>query len=145
MTKIRVTVTDRRQTERLLSQMPRELRGKQLKKAVRSANNIVATEARRRVPKPGYPGDKPDKKPLRDTIKVVVREGSRFVASFVGPTWPDGAHGHLVEHGHFTVTNIGLGFVAGRPFLRPAADLTEPKQRQVIIKTLKNGIRDLAK
>ena len=143
---IKIEIKDTKQTDKLLSRMPIEIRGKTLKKALRAAGNVVAREARRIAPKPGYPGDDPTKEPLNKTIKTVVRDYGTVIAAFVGPERPNGAHGHLVEYGHAKVlwgTPTGER-VQGKPFMRPAADTTEAQQQKKIIETLKREIGKLA-
>lgn len=134
------------ETDKLLGQIPIELRSKTLKKALRKAGQVVAREARRLAPKPGYPGDKPGKKPLKNTIRVKIADYGQTQAAFVGPSYPDGAHGHLVEYGHDKVLwgeRTGE-YVRGKPFMRPSADSTEAQQREAIIGTLKAEINKLA-
>lgn len=128
----------------LLSKFELADRGLGLSKALRKAANVVAKRAKELCPKPGYPGDDPSKKPLRDTIGVVVREYMTAIVIYVGPQYPAGAHGHLIEFGHHLVlfgveTSI---FVAAKPFMRPAADETKSEQIQAITNSLQS---DLAK
>lgn len=161
--------------EALLERLPIELRTTALTKAVRAAGKVVAERARQLCPPPGYPGDKPGLKPLRDTIGVQVRyyerEQDAAVVAVVGPEYPAGAHGHLVEFGHRIVGNAQLsegssqgeaaaglfspaeylrrahragGEVAPQPFLRPAADETEAEQRAALAGTLQKELEKLA-
>lgn len=157
---VSVSLTDTKTTDALLANLPIELRGKTLTKAIRKAGNEVAKEARRRLTAnnmPGYPGDKPDKPPIAKTVKTVVRMYGVVVAAFVGPTYPDAAHSHLLEFGHRVVLPRGKSprkrksgepaaktFVKGRPYLRPAADLTKGQQQAAIIETLKKGLSEIA-
>jgi len=65
---------------------------------------------------------------LARSISIVGKRytsvGVVFVA--VGPKWPEGAHGHLVEYGHkasgWYAKQAGATFVRARPFMRPAWD-----------------------
>lgn len=143
---IDVKISIPEETDKLLGQIPINLRRRSLKKALRKAGQVVAREARRLAPRPGYPGDKPGKKPLKNTIRVKVSDFGEVQAAFVGPSYPEGAHGHLVEFGHEEVLwgkRTG-GFVREKPFMRPAADSTEAQQREAIISTLKKDIEKLA-
>jgi hypothetical protein len=75
------------------------LRDQQTQKELEKLLKPVLSTAKKLVPKPGYPGDKPQYKPLRDTLKVAsrtMRPGSTWYG-MVGPQYPAGAHGHLVE------------------------------------------------
>ena len=143
---MRAKITAPKNTEALLKRMPIELRGKQLKAATRKAGAVVAVAARKRwrqtLPAAGYPGDKPGKTPLIKTISTVTREKGSMVASFTGPRWPEGAHGHLVEFGFIHVGGVR---VEPKPALRPAGKETEQKQRHTMIDTLKKGLKDLAR
>lgn len=133
--------------DKTLAKIQVQLRGKTLTKAVRAAGQVVAKEAARLAPEPGYAGDVPGKTPLRKTIKTVVRQYKNGIVSFTGPIRPDGAHGHLVEYGHRLVawgvpTNKD---VPPHPFLRPAADSTQSEQQRVIIATLRKEAERLGK
>lgn len=144
---IQVRISDTDRVDRLLGKMPIALREKTLIKAVRKAARIVAKEASRQAPKPGYVGDVPGLPALSKNIKAVVRTKGDSVAGFVGPTYPAAPHGHLVEFGHEAVFwgNRTEGRrVEGKPYLRPAADETESAQQQAIITTLKAEIGKLA-
>jgi hypothetical protein len=52
----------------MLSRMPA------IKKGLRNAGNVVRKRVQETLPKPGYPGDKPGLKPLRDTVATKVKE-----------------------------------------------------------------------
>lgn len=144
---VQVKVGDTKRVERLLTKLPVELRTKALNQAVRAAGRIVANQAKQLCPKPGYRGDKQGLKPLRDTIGVVVRDYANGPAAIVGPQYPAGAHGHLVEFGHDEVL---WGQRTGRrvkpkPFLRPAADQTKSQQQAALIAKIKAGIDKAAR
>lgn len=143
---VRVRIKEVGKADELLAGLPIELRGNALTKAVRAAGNVVAKEARRLAPKPGYAGDDASKEPLNKTIKVKVRRYNNAIVGFVGPTRPNGAHGHLVEYGHAKVLwgKRTDGFVKAKPFLRPAADTTEAEQQRKIVDTLKAELKKLA-
>ena len=80
------------EVDKQLAQLPIELRGKSLKDAMKKAAKVIADRARVLVPPPGYPGDKPGFKPLRDTI--VARDSSaRDTTS--GLVRAAGRHTHL--------------------------------------------------
>jgi hypothetical protein len=120
--------------------------------AFRRAGQVVAKRARSLCPPPGYKGDKPGFKPLRDTIGVVVRHYPNVLAIYVGPQYPTGAHGHLVEYGHWLVrknkktgTRKVIRWVEARPFMRPAVDETREEQQEAIVNQLKRHIESVAK
>jgi hypothetical protein len=62
-----------------------------------AASKVVVKRARELVPKPGYAGDKPGLKPLRETIGHTVKTYGQIFVAIIGPQRPAGAHGHLVE------------------------------------------------
>jgi len=129
-------------TQRLLSRLPLELRAKYLTAGIRAAGRVVVKAAKTYLPAPGYPGDKPGKPALAETINVAVRSYDELIYAAVGPEYPSGAHGHLVESGHDMVlwgqeTNRR---VEPRPFMEPAADATLAQQKQAIEKAVQRGI-----
>lgn len=128
MVKITTTIQGADAAERIMASLPAEL-NKQQRKALRKMGQVVVRRARALVPQPGYPGDKPEYKPLRDTIAVEVKEGRQLFA-VVGPKRPAGAHGHLVEYGHRVVSHgVDTGYVTEpHPFMEPAATETRPQQ-----------------
>jgi hypothetical protein len=129
--------------EQKLARIALAARGPALDAAVKAAAKVVIDESKRRVPQPGYSGDKPGLKPLRDTIGHVVRKprGDKRIA-VVGPEYPAGAHGHLVEFGHQKVlwgtpTNER---VPPHPFMRPSVDATEHMQSAAMDTVLRQAI-----
>jgi hypothetical protein len=132
------------------------LRGGIVKNAMNQAGRIVAKRAKELARKPGDAGYNPrsrqrqGNKHLVDTIGQVVRfySSTRFngFVLVVGPEYPAGAHGHLVEYGHRLAkpgtgtlariakpgarparsTKVHTGIVSGStrpfPFMKPAAD-----------------------
>jgi len=134
MVKISTTVSGADAAENILIKLPTEL-NRQMRKAFRSMGNVVVRRARQLVPPPGYPGDKPELTPLRDTLKVEVKEGRQLFA-VIGPKAGAGGgpHGHLVEFGHSIVTAAGVdtGYRAEpHPFLEPAAEDTRTRQDKI--------------
>lgn len=115
--------------------------------ALRKGGRVVAKKAKSLCPPPGYPRDKPDRKPLRETIGVVTRNYHNAIVVYVGPQYPAGAHGHLIEFGHWLVRkNKKTGekkiikWVNAKPFMRPAADETKNEQHTVIVTSLRNSV-----
>ena len=149
MTKINVTLPDLSIIDRELGQVEMNLRTKVLKKALRAGGRGVANRAKQLAPRSARTGSRKQwsarttaaragVKPLAETIGVVVREYGHVMVLLVGPEYPAGALGHLIEYGHAEVL---YGKVTGRrvppkPFLRPAADETENAVHQIIVSTL---------
>lgn len=106
-----------KEADRLLSAIEEQARGAAIGRVLRDAGNLLKQKVREVLPKPGYPGDKPDLKPLRDTVTVKVKnyQGGFFKVLIVGYALPAGAHGHLVEFGHDMAANTfwnGMKFVS---------------------------------
>ena len=144
----------------LLEKIPLLVRGKELESSIRKGLGLVRTRARQLVPQPGYPGDKPGLKALKDTIGVVLRRyrGGALIAGIVGPEYPAGAHGHLVEAGtkpHRVTTRNAKALVSSdtffgaavnhpgadpRPFMEPAYQEVKPRIEPLIISSLQKAI-----
>lgn len=96
--------------DKLLAKIDQAVRGKTVDQGLRKIGNQVKSQTKSLLPKPGYPGDKPGLKPLRDTLKVKIinyRDGAVKVM-VVGYTYSrtkgeGGNHGHLLEGGHVKV------------------------------------------
>lgn len=132
-------------------------RSKTIRDGLRAAGNVVKKRLREIVPKPGYPGDKPGLKPLRDTVAVKVTEYDRATVATVGYQHDTGAHGHLLEEG-WRVAHGGtlkplatskrkvaplakdgrrgkgsvVGIVQGRHYVQRAADATQIESNAAI-------------
>lgn len=121
----------------LLDKIEAHARGQAMTRVLRAAGEVVKREARVIVPKPGYPGDKPGLKPLRDTVSIRVKnyQGGFYKVLLVGYTYPAGAHGHLVESGHAKVLwgKRTEGFVEGKQYFQMAVDRTQDAVNQAII------------
>jgi hypothetical protein len=169
--RIEITEDGRIETDKLLANMPIELRSRQLHTALRRAGMVVVRKARTLAPAPGYEGDNPSKLSLRDSIGVKVKGYNYTVVAFIGPRRPWGNHGHLIEYGfnqHFVKLGAsGIKVLRGKreggtqnkrgkansatpkriarqPFMRPAAISTQRQQEQAFVDTLRKGIGDLA-
>lgn len=113
----------------ILDKIEQHARGRAMTRVMQAAGEVVRREVRNIVPKPGYPGDKPGLKPLRETVAVRIRnyQGGFFKVMLVGYQYPAGAHGHLVEDGHEKVL-WGVrtsGQVEGKHYFQMAVKRTE--------------------
>lgn len=148
---VRINNAEFSQAEALLAKLDAEMRSKAVPKSLERAADIIVAAAQREVPQPGYPGDDPKKKPLRDTIaKEVKTYPSGTVVAVVGPQYPAGAHGHLVHEGHEIWLPVP-GYTKGAdtvntgrrsrpdPFLERAADGTTAAQGMAIVSTLRQA------
>jgi len=121
----------------LLDKIEQHARGPAMNRVLKAAGEVVKREMQAIVPKPGYPGDKPGLKPLRDTVAVRVRnyQGGFYKVMLVGPSYPAGAHGHLVEDGQEKVLwgRVTGEFVEGKKYFSIAVDRTKAAVDQAII------------
>lgn len=143
-----VQIRESANTEALLAQLPIELRERAQRAALRAAGRVVANRAKRLAPKQSQADDpRPAKPSLASTIKVVIRGYGDRALAVVGPSWPYGAHGHLVEQGHRVVVSRGVdrgqptgAIVPGKEFLAPAVDQTMGEQHLAFIGSLQKAI-----
>ena len=113
-------------------------RGAALKKAMGSAAEIVRKRTLGKLPRPGYPGDKPGLKPLRQTLrKKVIQYPSGKTVALVGYAYPAGAHGHLLEEGH---AQAGGARIEGRHHLANADSETRQAQRAALEAGVKKAL-----
>ena len=91
-----------RQATRILDNIEEMVRGPAITTVLRGIGNQIKSDVRAVLPKPGYPGDKPGFKPLRDTMLVKVKNysGGATKVLVTGYAWPAGAHGQPLEAGH---------------------------------------------
>lgn len=126
---VRIAITGYDELMQALDRIDDTLTGKLKRQMVKAAAEVVARRARELCPV-GNPADKPDLKPLRDTISIELRDYGPRALAVVGPALPAGAHGHNVEYGHEEVL---YGVRTGRQvpphaFMRPAFDETQAEQ-----------------
>jgi hypothetical protein len=157
-----VIITETGDIDKTLQKLPKEIaQGDALGRGLNKAGKAVIKNAKPRVPR-GDPTHKPEKIALYRTLKVIrriYREGTLQMA-VVGPTWPDGAHGHLVEEGHKVIPRGKVGasnkarkghrqkkdlvsgspWVPGKEFMAPAVTATKQQQETEIIESIRKEI-----
>lgn len=134
----------------LLERIQVEMREKILKRAARNAGNVVMRRAKQLAPV-GDLRHRPGLDALKDTIAVkniVYRD--RFFVAVVGPTHPEGNHGHLIEDGHDVVVSrgsrkgqsplTGSARVEGKQYMAPAGDQTQNEQFFALVNTIERAI-----
>lgn len=117
MARASATVTvDSKRVEAALTSVSAAVNGRAVKNGLRAGVRTIANAAIQRVQQPGSSGyyeatggvrkgRKASKPMLRQSIGYVVREPRTGVLEGrAGPTWRDGAHGHLLEGGHRQAT-----------------------------------------
>lgn len=129
--------------DRVLAKAQIEIRQRMVKKAIRKGARVINRAMKKRAPVSG--DDKG--KPLNETIETVVREYGPRTTAIIGPGYPAGAHGHLVEFGHEEVL---FGVKTGRrvpphPFARPAFDETKGEAKSEIVRSLIADVRTIGK
>ena len=119
-----------------------------LKAGLKAAGEIVEDRYRGNIPMPGYPGDKPGLKPLRDTLQTKVKEyGLGRVVAIVGAAYPAGAHAHLLEEGHEKVLwgrRTG-GKVQAFHLLQKAVDATKMAVDDAVMHGIRAAIAEAKK
>ena len=155
MAKVKETYSGPR-LEKLLAKLPWDLRAKSLGQAARAGGSVVRNDARKRAPI-GDQKHNPGATALKKTIAVTVRyyDNDRRAVAVVGPRYPQGAHGHLVEDGHDVIVSrgsrkgqkplTGTARVEGKEFLAPAADSTKSQQTAAVLKKLRQLIKKAEK
>lgn len=88
--------------DRELAKLEQTVRGPAIGTAMRKVASDINKQTKAILPKPGYPGDKPELIPLRETLKIKTKnyQGGTVKVVITGYSYPAGAHGHLLEGGH---------------------------------------------
>lgn len=105
------------------------------RESVRTRSEPLVEEMRRRIH--NVSGD------LAKSIARQMRRGERGIweAARVGPTWPRGAHGYLVEFGHALVKGGKvIGNVPAHPYVRPAAEACEAEFIEGVTADIKKAV-----
>lgn len=99
---IKLDTTSMKSAEKILNEIEELVRGPAISRTLRTVGLAVKADVVTALPKPGYPGDKPQFKPLRETMVVRVKSYGRGATKVlvVGYSWPEGAHGQPLEAGH---------------------------------------------
>lgn len=108
MARRKMVMTGVKALDRVLRKLPKKIRGRVLQNAVAAGGRVIRDAAKRIVVV--------DTGGLRDSIAARKPRGLKRSSGVVrvGPTWPQGAHGHLVE--------FGTEHMRAQPWLRPAWD-----------------------
>ena len=135
----------------MLEQIDGLVRGPAMNKVLRGVGEQIKRDTRAVLPKPGYPGDKPEFKPLRDTlvVKVVNYRGGEVKVLIVGYGMPRSMseasasikgrpfnHGAPLEGGHekwLWGEHIEGSPVDAYPYLKEVVRLTRVSQSQKFI------------
>ena len=138
-----------------LERFPFQLRQQAFTTALRKAGNVVKSAAKPNVPV-GETGN------LKKSITVQVKryQDDKMFLLLVGPSWPAGAHGYIVEHGHNVFKrgkkgqslknkevppDSGKAYVEGVKFMAPAIDGTRSQQEKAVLDELEKQFQKLMK
>lgn len=146
-----------RAADQLLAKLDIAVRGKTLNDALRKVGNQIKQQTQAILPKPGYPGDKPDMKPLRDTLRVKVKEfrSGEVKVMVLGykysrpPAQGEGGnHGHLLEHGHDIVKGGPkrkggrvVGQVPAHEYMVRIVETTRTQQQSTLITAITSALK----
>ena len=107
-------MTGDRELDRFFAGLPDKLQRGAIRKGVRAGGSAMIKEVRQNIGRMLRPGrQRHNSAGKKTSLKRSV--GQRpwslphrgIIGSVVGPRWPEGAHGHLVEFGHRIVTRHG--------------------------------------
>lgn len=141
--------------DQLLARLEIAVRGKTINDAMQKVGNQIKSQTRAILPKPGYPGDRPDMKPLRETLKVKVKDygGGEVKVMVVGYTYSrtpgqGGNHGHLVEQGHDIVKGGPkkkggrvVGHVPAHEYMVRIAETTKTQQQTILVTAITSALK----
>ena len=141
--------------DQLLAKLEIAVRGKTINDAMRKVGNQITQQTRAILPKPGYPGDKPNMKPLRETLRVKVREfrSGEVKVMVVGYTYSrtprqGGNHGHLLEQGHDIVKGGSkrkggrvVGHVPAHEYMIKVVETTRTQQQTTLITAITSALK----
>lgn len=152
----RVEITGYEELMKALDRIDDQLGVKLRRQCVKAAAEIVARRAKELCPasaqtgtrrqwSKGLAAERAGVKPLRETIGIAIRDYDQRTLAVVGPEYPAGALGHLVEFGHQEVL---YGRRTGRrvpphAFLRRAFDETREAQEAAMDAVVKQAIREI--
>lgn len=146
MTKLHVKIRTEGQTDQLLAQLPKTLREKWLRTALRKAARVVAKEVQRRAPVGDDPGfdTEENEKPLSASIRGrAFTESEKKIVGRVETFGVANTYAAAVEYGHELVLpgQIQTGqFVPSSPFFRPAVDSTRKATDRMIRRELERAL-----
>lgn len=137
---VRFEIVGVKELERALAQLPKSVSKGVLRSALKTAGQPVVAAAKANCPRDR--GDLAESITIRSTLSRRQRRRrrvrQRFAAEmFIGPSWPQGAHGHLVE--------FGTSKMPARPFLRPAWDANKRRALDTIGKEIWRAIAKAAR
>lgn len=148
---IDVKVIEPKNLEVILEQLPLAMRGKELERALKAGGRVaqrkakavapVGLESNRQLWSAKTKAQRQGRKQLKDTIALKYKEYGETRVLMVGPAYPAGAHGHLVEDGHQAVFwgRPSNAFIPGKKWFSAAIDSTQTQQHAAIVGSLERA------
>jgi hypothetical protein len=145
-----------------LAKLPAQIERRVLTPAIRRGGRMVITAMRPNIPTRQRRDKHGKRTGLRQSATVKMRKYGRtgVIMAVVGFRWPEGAHAHLVEHGHKMVTHrrrwrgergrgkVGQGVVVGRVpgnnMMRNAWGKSQGRIKMEVRRKLIEGLRKQA-
>ena len=138
-----VTISGFAKADKQLAQLPLEMRGKAITAAIRKALKIHNKRAKELIPPPGYPGDKPEFTPLRETLITMIKQNEEGTLGIAGSRRGKGggSHSHLVQesHRHFSHGRDTGVMTKATPYNEISAKDTKLRQRAAVIEGIKKA------
>lgn len=85
---------------------------------------------------------------LKDSIGIRKWRGKKWSGVVIGPQWPAGAHGHLVEFGtgpRYLKSGKYVGRMPMKPFMRPAWDNNKDRALEIMRTEIWDALAKAAK
>lgn len=107
-----IVITGDAHLDRVFATMERRLQREVLRKTMQAAGTVLARQIRKNIKRMVSPKSRSRGGPGHHTVKhskglarsvktrMWTAPNSGLIGNVVGPEWPHGAHGHLVEFGH---------------------------------------------
>lgn len=133
---VSMQVTNSKEVQAYFDGLTERLQRKVIRQAIAAGGTRLVKEVRKvlKAEQSREPRRRPQNKPLSRTIakKAWSKPRKGLIGTVVGPKYPEGAHGHLVERGHRIVTKAGDTGRRTRAlgFQELAEQIVEPEIRQ---------------
>jgi len=143
---VQFVLTGEKELKWMLESLPRKMSGPVVRKALREGSKPILAAARAAAPVGDTGNLKKSMSPGRG-IRIKTYRNSGVTLAVIGPSWPLGAHGHLIEFGtklRETETGASRGVGPAIPFLRPAFDANVGRAQRIIASVMADGLAKAA-
>ena len=151
---IQFTLAGEKELKRMLESLPRKMSGPVVRRALREGAKPILAAARAAAPI----SDDKDPGLLRKSmspgrgIRIKTYRRTGVTLAVIGPGWPLGAHGHLIESGtklrktkQKPKPGLSRGIGPAKPFLRPAFDANVGLAKKIIAGVMARGLAAAAR